>query len=109
MQGVATFHTRGLIGHVREFDDVTKVKVYANYDYKNDNGDWVDNPHANTVTFFKGKTRDWVNANLGEGDHVEVFGRMRDDSYMKNGEKEFATTFIAEKVTLIARKDRSSE
>jgi single-strand DNA-binding protein len=55
-----------------------------------------------------GKTAEY-NANLKKGDRIMVMGRVKSNSYEKDGKKVYATDFIADRVYRIAKVDMVAE
>ena len=67
-----------------------------------DGGDWKYEPHWNQCTVFSEKLRG-VAADLQKGDIVQIKGRMKQNSYTKNGKRVFTVDLIAYSVELVAR------
>lgn len=75
----ATFELIGFVSKVETTEKVTYLTIGANYDYKNEKGDWVENPYFNRVTIFNSfKSVAEKAQGLKTGDHVLVRGKIRD-------------------------------
>jgi single-stranded DNA-binding protein len=61
--------------------------VCANYSFKDKGGEWKDDQHWNEVTIFAKPIQDYVNQHVSKGDLVHVRGRVRQNSYERDGQR----------------------
>lgn len=73
-----------------------------------DGGEWKYDPHWNQTTVFSEKLR-VLAAHLQKGDIVQIKGRMKQSSYMKNGQRVFTHDFIAYSVEVLAESKPQSQ
>ena len=103
MAGQAEFNFVGRIARITDLNGVTKVRAIANYARKRDDGDYEDDPYSVELSVFGDGRRRYVNEHLSTGDLIRAAGRFREDSYEKDGERVFGTTFFADKIERLAR------
>ena len=102
MRGTAEFMIVGRIGKITKLGATLKLNIASDYPYKDENGDWIDNTHWNTVTVFNAPTVTWATKNLTAGDLVQTRGRLKNGSYEKDGRTVYTTDFIATELTKLA-------
>lgn len=109
MKNVSTFKIIGrVVSDVTIAERYTRLTTCANYNYKDaQTGEWKQDPHFNQVTAFAERVREAA-SKLQKGDLVEITGRMKQSSYMKNGQRVFTTDFIAWDVQFIAKPNGTS-
>lgn len=99
----AEFQIIGNVGNVKKVGTTVRIKLAANYDYQDDNGDWVKNTYWNEITIFHAKRAEWAMDNLSKGDLVFVRGTMRETRYEKDGKTVYGHTFEAREISLQAK------
>jgi single-stranded DNA-binding protein len=102
MRGTAEFMIVGRIGKLTKLGKTLKLNIASDYPYKDDNGEWKDNTHWNTVTVFSAATVTWAEKNLAAGDLVQTRGRLKNGSYEKDGATVYTTDLIATDLTKLA-------
>lgn len=107
MRGTAKFDIIGYVGSVKAFDKTRKIRIASPDPYKDEGGDWHDNPQWNTVTVFQENVVAWIDGNLVPGDLVHAAGKMRESSY-KNGEGDIVYTveFVAREFDRLVMKQQ---
>ena len=112
MKNFAEFQILGRVGKIKEFDGKVNVTVCANYPTKKD-GETRDNPHWNEVSIFAEAVRNYATKYAKAGDLVFVRGRVKQNSFERNGEKVYTVDMVAEDFSILASKaekaDESSE
>ena len=103
MRGTAEFHIIGRIGRIAEVGSTLKINVASDYPRKDDNGDWQDNTHWNTVTVFNDRTIGWIRKNTKPGDLVHVRGRLRNGSCEKDDQTIYTVDLITTEFLLLAK------
>ena len=86
MKNFAEFQILGRVGKIKQFDGKVNVTVCANYPTKKDS-ETRENPHWNEVSIFSEAVRDYATKYVKAGDLVLVRGRMKQNSFERNGEK----------------------
>ena len=103
MKNVSTFEIIGRVSKIQTGERFTRITTCSNYNYKDaQSGEWKQDPHWNQVTAFTERAREAA-AKLEKGDLVKITGRMKQSSYMKNGERVFTTDFVAWSVEFVAK------
>jgi single-strand DNA-binding protein len=97
-QNIAEFRIIGRIGAIYTSDKVTNVEVAANY-HRKDGEDWKTDTLWNRVTTFS-KVAERAKA-AGKGDLVHITGRVRQNSYEKDGEKIYTVELIADSFSVL--------
>jgi len=96
MKNFAEFQIVGRVGKIKNFDNITRVTVAANYRRQDEQGKWIDDVHWNEVIVFSKKLRDYISEHAKQGILVFVRGRLRQDSFSDaSGEQRFVTNLIA--------------
>jgi single-stranded DNA-binding protein len=112
MKNFAEFQILGRVGKIKEFDGKVNVTVCANYPTKKD-GETRDNPHWNEVSIFAEAVRGYATKYAKAGDLVYIRGRIKQNSFERNGEKVYTVDMVAEEFSILASKaekaDESSE
>jgi single-strand DNA-binding protein len=101
MQNIAEFQIIGRIGEIKRNEKVTYISVASNYGYYNDDKDYVKDPHWNQVTLF-GKVAERT-SKMTKGDMVHVRGRVRQNSFEKDGQTKFGVDLIADGIARLAK------
>lgn len=99
MRNIAEFQIIGNVGKVHVGDKATHVSIAANYNYR-DGDDWKTEAYWNEVVLF-GKAAERMTA--AKGDLVRATGRMRQNSYEKDGKSIHRVDLIADGVSVLAR------
>lgn len=102
-----------LIGNVgqepKQIGRAVKLSVATNRSWKNADGlrktvtDWV------TVTFFAGKTAEFVIDQIHKGDVVSIQAHVAESSYERDGKTHYGMDVIADRVDLITSRGGASE
>ena len=79
----------------------------ANYPTKKDS-ETRENPHWNKVSIFSEAVRGYVTKYAKAGDLVLVRGRMKQNSFERNGEKVYTVDLIAEDFSILASKNQEA-
>ena len=103
MRGTAEFQTIGRVGRIAEVGSTLKINIASDYPRKNDQGDWDDNTHWNTVTIFNERTIAWIRKNVAIGDLVHARGRLRNGSYEKDGQTVYTVDLITTEFLMLAK------
>ncbi|MGX7744006.1 single-stranded DNA-binding protein [Rhodopseudomonas parapalustris] len=94
MRNIAEFTLIGHVGTIRTVGKTVRVTVCANYPFKDKAGDWKDDQHWNEVTIFTSSIQKYVNEHVGKGDLVHVRGRLRQNSYERDGQRIYTVDLI---------------
>jgi single-stranded DNA-binding protein len=92
MKNFAEFQILGRVGKIKQFDGKVNVTVCANYPTKKDS-ETRENPHWNEVSIFSEAVRDYASKYVKAGDLVLVRGRMKQNSFERNGEKVYSRSY----------------
>ena len=103
IKNAANFEIIGNVSETRISEKFAKITTCSNVPYK-DGGEWKSDPHWNQTTVFSDKLRE-IARDLKKGDLVKIKGRMKNGSYMKNGQRVFTVDLIAYNVELVSRKN----
>ncbi|MCA9128157.1 MAG: single-stranded DNA-binding protein [Planctomycetales bacterium] len=97
---------------------VTEVGMAVNDRRKNQNGEWVDETTFVDVTFW-GRTAEVASEYLSKGSPVFVEGRLKLDTWEKDGQKNYKLRVVCDRMQLLGareganrtanRDDRSSD
>ncbi len=99
---LATFQIIGRIGNIKRFGKIINCDIAS---------PWWNNKECetetdwNSVTFI-GKNADHVEKHFGKGDQICVRGRVRQNSYEKDGELRFTTDLTVTDFKLLSFKQR---
>jgi len=109
MKNFAEFQILGRIGKIKEFDGKVNVTVCANYPSKTKDGETRDNPHWNEVSIFSEAVRGYATKYSKAGDLVHVRGRVKQNSFERNGEKVYTVDLVAEEFSILASKTEKKD
>ncbi len=109
MNQFAEFQILGRVGKIKEFNGSTNVSLCANTPFKDRNGEKQTDALWNDVTIFGEKTRGFIKQHIKEGDLILARGRMRQNSYERDGQKVYTVDLICEDFSLLAHKFEKSE
>jgi len=108
MRNWAEFDIQGNIARIDTASSAVRVDIAANYSRKSkDSDEWENDAHFNRVTFF-GKSGERV-AHYGVGDLIHVRGRVRQNSYAKEGTRQYTVDLIADDFARVTKKEHSAE
>lgn len=79
---------------------VTEVGMAVNDRRKNQNGDWVDETTFVDVTFW-GRTAEVASEYLSKGSPVFVEGRLKLDTWEKDGQKNYKLRVVCDRMQLL--------
>jgi len=79
---------------------VTEVGLAVNDRRKNQNGEWVDETTFVDVTFW-GKTAEVAAEYLGKGSPVFVEGRLKLDTWEKEGQKNYKLRVVCDRMQML--------
>jgi len=86
--------------------DVSSFSVATTHSYKKQgDSEWTQETEWHNVTLWK--PSDYLKEKLVKGATVYVCGRLKTDSYEKDGVKRFTTKIIAEKVMVFPKGEKS--
>ena len=108
MKNFAEFQILGRVGKIKEFDGKVNVTVCANYPTKKD-GETRDNPHWNEVSIFAEAVRGYATKYAKAGDLVYIRGRIKQNSFERNGEKVYTVDMVAEEFSILASKAEKAD
>ena len=108
MKNFAEFQILGRVGKIKEFDGKVNVTVCANYPTKKD-GETRDNPHWNEVSIFAEAVRGYATKYAKAGDLVYIRGRIKQNSFERNGEKVYTVDMVAEDFSILASKAEKAD
>lgn len=80
---------------------VTKLGIANNRSYKKGE-EWCEETSFFNVVVF-GKLAEFVNEKCLKGTPIQVFGRIKQDRWEKDGEKKSAVEIVAESVRVLAK------
>ena len=108
MKNVATFEIIGNVSRIDIAEKVTRITTCSNYNYKDaQSGEWKTDEHWNQTAAFAPRAREAA-AKLEKGDLVKITGRMKQSSYMKDGQRVYTVDLIAWSVEFIAKPSAAS-
>ena len=100
----AEFHFVGRIAKITDLNGVTKVRAIANYRRKKSGGtEYEDDPYSVELSVFGDGRRSYVNEHLEIGDLIRAAGKFKEDSYEKDGQRIYGTTFFVDDIGRLAR------
>src|SRR5208282_65979 len=105
MTGIAEFKIIGRVGAIKNVGTTVRVSIAANYSYKNNQGDWIENVKWNEVTIFSESTQGFVKRNLTKGDLVYADGTLGQTSYERDGERVYGMTLACQRIERLAKAD----
>lgn len=83
---------------------VTEVGMAVNDRRKNQNGDWIDETTFVDVTFW-GRTAEVAAEYLSKGSPVFVEGRLKLDTWEKDGQKNYKLRVVCDRMQLLGGRD----
>lgn len=108
MFDMARFHIIGRVGKIKSFEKNLRVSIAANASYKKD-GKWVDETDWNEIVIFDKSTMRYVSENVAAGDYVRVEGRLRQNSYERDGDKVYVVELICDNFSRQPKKKADSD
>ena len=85
---------------------VTEVGMAVNDRRKNQNGEWVDETTFVDVTFW-GRTAEVASEYLSKGSPVFVEGRLKLDTWEKDGQKNYKLRVVCDRMQLLGGRQSS--
>jgi single-strand DNA-binding protein len=79
---------------------VSDIGLAVNHRYKNNNGEWVDEATFVDVTMW-GRTAEIANEYLSKGSPVLIEGRLKLDTWEKEGQKHSKLRVVCERMQLV--------
>ena len=108
MRNIAEFTLIGRVGTIKEVGKTVRVSISANYPFK-DKDEWKDDAHWNEVTIFTKSIQNYVKDHVSKGDLVHVRGRLRQNSFERDGQRVYTVDLIALEFGRLAQaSDRSA-
>ena len=104
MKNVAEFTLIGRIGKITAGESVTRLSIASNYRRKGKDGAWADDTHWNQVVVFNEGARKYIADHVAQGDLVMARGRIRQNSYDKDGETRYGVDLVCTDFGLLAAK-----
>jgi hypothetical protein len=80
---------------IKQVGKTVRVSICANYPFKDDKGQWKDDAHWNEVTIFTKSIQSYVSEHVSKGDLVHVRGRLRQNSFERDGQRIYTVDLIA--------------
>ena len=105
MTGIAEFKIIGRVGAIKDVGTTVRVSIAANYSYKDNRGEWIENVKWNEVTIFNEATQGFVKRNLTKGDLIYTDGILGQTSYERNGERVYGMTLACQRIERLAKAD----
>src|SRR5208283_437397 len=105
MKGIAEYKIIGRVGAIKDVGTTFRVSIAANYSYKDNRGEWIENVKWNEVTIFNEATQGFVKRNLTKGDLVYTDGILGQTSYERNGERVYGMTLACQRIERLAKAD----
>lgn len=99
-QNIAEFRIIGRIARIDAGEKVTHLNVASNYNRKVDD-DWQQDTHWNRVTVFGALAERTGKA--GKGDLVHVTGRIRQNSFERDGATSYTVDLIADDFSILSQ------
>ena len=94
MKNFAEFDILGRVGKIETLSGATRISIASNYSRKQDDGQYADDPHWNTVVVFSESTRRYVGEHVAKGDLVLARGRIRESRWEKDGETRYGVDLL---------------
>ena len=109
MKNLAEFSILGRVGKIKEFQGKTNLTICANYPYKDKEGAQKENPHWNEVAIFAEATRSYIKKYCNSGDLVMARGRIRQNSFQRDGETVYTVDMNCDDFSILAAKMAATE
>jgi single-strand DNA-binding protein len=103
VKNVAEFTLIGRLGAIKKVGSTLRLTIASNYSFKDANGNWQDDAHWNEVTIFSKATIKYVEQWLGKGDLVHARGRIRQNSYERDGQRVYTVDLICTEFSRLAQ------
>jgi len=103
MRNIAEFTLIGRVGTIKQVGKTVRVSICANYPFKDDKGQWKEDAHWNEVTVFTKSIQSYVNEHVSKGDLVQVRGRLRQNSFERDGQRIYTVDLIAQEFGRLAQ------
>src|SRR6202048_858751 len=94
---------RRQVGTIKQVGKTVRVSICANYPFKDDRDQWKDDAHWNEVTIFTKSIQSYVNEHVGKGDLVHVRGRLRQNSFERDGQQIYTVDLIVHEFGRLAQ------
>ena len=104
MMNLAEFTILGRVGKIKPFEGKTNVTICANYPYRTKEGEKGSAAHWNEVTIFSEATRGYIANFCNEGDLVIAKGRIKQNSFTRNGSTVYSVDLLTEDFSVLASK-----
>jgi single-stranded DNA-binding protein len=109
MKNIAEFQIIGRVGSIKTVGSTLRVSVCANYPVKDEAGEWKDHPHWNELTIFQESMQGHVKKHIENGDLVFARGRIKQNSYEKDGSTRYTVDLICTDFSRLARPSADEE
>jgi single-strand DNA-binding protein len=103
MRNIAEFTLIGRVGTIKQVGKTVRVSICANYPFKDDKGQWKEDAHWNEVTIFTKSVQSYVSEHVSKGDLVHVRGRLRQNSFERDGHRIYTVDLIAQEFGRLAQ------
>jgi single-strand DNA-binding protein len=103
MKNEATFGLIGRIGEIKKVGSTLRVTVASNYSRKDAHGNWQDETYWNEVTIFADSTKRYIEQYLDKGDLIRACGRIRQNSYERDGQRVFTVDLLCNDFSCLAQ------
>lgn len=110
MRNIAEFTIIGRVGTIKEVGKSVRVSICANYRFRDrDSGGWKEDAHWNEVTIITKSIQAYVKQHVSKGDLVHVRGRLRQNSFERDGERVYTVDLIVSKFGRLAQASDDGE
>ena len=105
MRNIAEFQIIGRVGVVKKVGSTTHVTIASNYSYKDEGGEWRDDPHTGMrSSSSRPPPHGTFEKYIGKGDLVHARGRVRQNTYERDdGERVFTVDLICNDFSRLAQ------
>jgi single-strand DNA-binding protein len=103
VKNLAEFQLIGRVGAIKEVGSTMRITIASNYSLKDANGEWREDTYWNEITLFSTNIQGYVSRHIGKGDLVHARGRIRQNSYERNGERVYAVALICNDFSRLAQ------
>lgn len=103
MKNEAEFGLIGRIGDIKKVGATLRVTIASNYPRKDAHGNWQDDTYWNEVTIFADGTKRFIEQYLDKGDLVRARGRIRQNSYERDGERVYTVDLLCSDFASLAQ------
>jgi single-stranded DNA-binding protein len=108
MKNIAEFTIIGRVGSTKTLGKAVRVTIASNYRLKDERGAWREDTYWNEGTVFSPTSQAYIAEHITKGDLVHVRGRIRQNSYERNGSRVYTVDLVANSFSrLVQGSDRA--